>query len=257
MNRICDAFRDKKAFIAYLMAGDPSLEKTGEYILAMQEAGADLIEIGIPFSDPIAEGKVIQRANLRALAEHTTADRLFEMLEGINGKVSVPLVFLTYLNPVIHYGSDRFFRRCRDCGVSGIIIPDMPFEEQAELLDCSEKYGVEIVTLVAPTSDERIERIAKAARGFIYLVSSMGVTGVRSKITTDIPSLVATVKRVSDIPVAVGFGIATPEQAKEYSRVADGVIVGSAIVKIIEEHGGEAAKALDAYVREMKAAVSN
>ena len=257
MSNIYRAFQDKKAFIAFLTAGDPSLDKTREYILAMQEAGADLIEIGIPFSDPIAEGEVIQRASMRGLACGTTTDGIFAMLEGMREEVTVPLVFLTYLNPVFHYGSDRFFARCRECGVSGLIIPDLPFEEQGELREFSDRYDVDLITLVAPTSEERIARIAAAAKGFIYLVSSMGVTGVRSEITTDVPALVRAVKRSSGTPVAVGFGIATPRQAQEFGRVADGVIVGSAIVKIIEEHGADAADALRDYVSGMKAAANS
>jgi len=255
MIKISKAFENKKAFIAYLMGGDPCLSKTGEYILAMQDAGADLVEIGIPFSDPIAEGEVIQRANLRALNQGVTLDGIFDMLMEIKSKITIPLVFLTYLNPVLYYGPGAFFKRCRDSGVSGIIVPDMPFEEQGELAAYAEKFGVEIITLVAPTSHERIDKIASSAKGFIYLVSSMGTTGVRSKITTDITKIVSRIRKASDIPVAVGFGIATRQQAAECAGASDGAIVGSAIVKIIEEYGDNAAKPLYDYVKDMKAGV--
>ena len=258
MNKIQEAFdkkkaEGKKAFISFLTAGDPSLEKTEEYIIEMEKAGAALIEIGIPFSDPIAEGPVIQEANVRALSVPggCTTDAVFDMVERVSAKVSVPLVFLTYLNPVFKYGYDRFCARCKEAGISGLIIPDMPFEEKGELRDIAAGYDVDIISLIAPTSDERIQMIAKEATGYIYLVSSMGVTGVRSEITTDIASIVAKIREVTDTPVAVGFGISNPEQAARYSAMADGVIVGSAIVKIIAAHGAEAAGPVYDYVKEM------
>jgi len=253
MNKIAGAFQNKKAFLSFLTAGDPSLDKTAEYILAMQEAGADLIEIGIPFSDPIAEGEVIQRASLRALEQGVTLDGIFAMLESIRDRITVPLALMGYINSAFAYGYDRFLNRSRACGVSGLIFPDLPFEEQGELLELADSYGISLITLVAPTSRERVTRLAQTARGFLYLVSSLGVTGVRGEITTDIPALVESIKAVTSTPVAVGFGIATPEQAARYAQAADGVIVGSAIVKLIEEHGGNAAPALQSYIRDMKA----
>lgn len=255
MSRVKEAFENKKAFIPFLTAGDPCLEKTAEYILEMEKAGADLIEIGIPFSDPIAEGPVIQEADLRALAAGTTTDRIFDMVHEIRDQVRVPLVFMTYLNPVFHYGYDRFFARCRECGIDGIIIPDLPFEEQGELKPAADKNGVDVITLIAPTSRQRIRKIAKEAEGFLYLVSSMGVTGMRSRISTDLEGMIREIREVSDIPVAVGFGIHTPEQAEKIARIADGVIVGSAVVKMIARHQEHAAKDISGYVRMMKQAV--
>ena len=246
MTKIAEAFQNKKAFIGFLTAGDPSLECTEKFIIKMEEAGAALIEIGIPFSDPIAEGPVIQSANIRALSNPNgcTTDQVFEMVERVSKKVSVPLVFLTYLNPVFKYGYDRFFARCASAGISGIIVPDMPV-----------KHGVDVISLIAPTSKERIAKIAKSATGYIYIVSSMGVTGMRSEITTDLESIVRVVKENTSVPAAIGFGINTPEQAKKYAGIADGVIVGSAIVKIIEKYGENAAEPVYNYVKEMADAV--
>jgi len=257
MNRIKDAFQNKKAFITYLMAGDPNLAATAEYILTAQEAGADLVEIGIPFSDPIAEGEVIQAASVRALSAGTTLNGVFDMVDSIKDKMRIPMVFMTYLNPVFVCGYDRFFGKCAEIGICGIIIPDMPFEEQSEAKTVAAKYGVEVITLVAPTSEKRVAEIARSAEGFIYLVSSMGVTGVRSTITTDLSSIISEIRKHTKIPVSVGFGISTPEQAKYYSDIADGVIVGSAIVRIIGKHGENAKNAVYDYIHEMKQAVGN
>ena len=255
MNKISEAFSGKKAFVAYLMAGDPNLAVSAEYILTAQKAGADLIEIGIPFSDPVAEGEVIEAAGMRALAAGTRLDGVFDMVASIKNQMHVPMVFMTYLNPVYVYGYERFFARCADIGICGIIIPDMPFEEQGEAKAIAKKHGVEVVTLVAPTSKERVREIAQNAEGFLYLVSSMGVTGVRSEITTDLSAIVADIRKAADIPVAIGFGISTPEQAAQYSAVADGVIVGSAIVRIIANHSKNAHQSLYDYIQAMKSAM--
>ena len=252
MNKIKDAFQDKKAFIAYLMAGDPDLQMSAEYILTAQEAGADMVEIGIPFSDPIAEGEVIQAASLRALDAGARLDRIFDMIASIKDKMRVPMVFMTYLNPVFVYGYDRFFSRCEQIGICGIIIPDLPFEEQSEAKEIAGKYGVEVITLIAPTSEKRIAEIARNAEGFIYLVSSMGVTGVRGEITTDLPLIVSEIRKHTAIPVAIGFGISTPEQAAHYSAMADGIIIGSAIVRIIGQHGDKAHQDLAEYIKGIK-----
>lgn len=257
MSKIREAFENKKAFVGFLTAGDPSLEKTEEYIMEMERAGASLIEIGIPFSDPIAEGPVIQDANVRALSAlgGCNTDMVFAMVERVRAKVSVPLVFLTYLNPVFRYGYEAFCKRCKEVGIDGLIIPDMPYEERGELESVAEAYGVDLITLIAPTSRERIQMLAKNAKGYIYLVSSMGVTGVRSEITTDIAEMVEQIRAVSDTPIAVGFGISTPEQARMYSETADGVIVGSAIVKLIAAHGMDAGKPVYEYVKSMVDAI--
>ncbi len=257
MNRIAEAFDKKKAFIPFITAGDPSLEVTEQLLYAMEEAGADLIEIGIPFSDPTAEGVVIQAANERALKAGCTTDRLFDMLEKTVGKIHVPMVFLTYVNPIYTYGKEKFMKRCVQCGISGLIVPDMPYEEKGELKPVCEAYGIQIISLIAPTSQERTSMIAKEAEGYIYCVSSLGVTGVRSEIKTDIKAMVDLVRRATDTPCAVGFGISTPRQAEEMAAVSDGAIVGSAIVKIIEKYGADSIPYVAEYVRKMKNAVKN
>jgi tryptophan synthase alpha chain len=211
-----------------------------------------MVEIGIPFSDPIAEGEVIQAASKRALSAGTRLDGVFDMVASIKDRMHIPMVFMTYLNPVFVYGYSHFFARCVKIGICGVIIPDMPFEEQGEAKMEAGKYGIEIITLVSPTSEKRVSQIARNAEGFIYLVSSMGVTGVRSEITTDLSAIVAKIRVSTDVPVAIGFGISTPEQAKHFSTVADGVIVGSAIVRIIEQYGEKAERALHEYIKEMK-----
>lgn len=253
--KIADAFRKGKAFIPFITAGDPDLESTERFILAMAEAGADMVEIGIPFSDPIAEGVVIQEADIRALQSGTTTDKVFEMTKRLSEKVDIPLVYMTYLNIVYYYGYDRFFRKCQEAGICGIIIPDMPYEEKDECDSIAASYGVEVVSMIAPTSEERIRKIASGARGFIYVVSSMGVTGVRSSITTDLDTILRHIREVSDVPAAIGFGISTPDQAKKMASISDGAIVGSAIVKIIARYGREAEPYVSAYVKEMAEAV--
>ena len=255
MSKIRDAFAHGKAFIAFLTAGDPTAECTVNYILEMEKAGADLIEIGIPFSDPTAEGVVIQEASLRALKGSMTTEGVFQIVEEVRKKSQVPLALMTYLNPVFHYGYEAFFSRCQSLGVDGIIVPDLPFEEKGEAEEVAARFDVDVVSLIAPTSKERIRLIAKEAKGFIYVVSSMGVTGVRGKITTDIAGMVKEIRAVTDTPCAIGFGISTPEQAAEMAGYADGVIVGSAIVKLIEKNGANAEEELYRYVSSMKAAI--
>ena len=256
MSKIAEAFNHGKAFIPFLTAGDPNLEKTEEFILEMERSGADLIEIGIPFSDPIAEGIVIQEADIRALASGTTTDKIFDMVAKVRPQVRIPLVFMTYLNPVFHYGYERFFSRCQEAGIDGIIIPDLPFEEKGELYGIAEAHGVDLISMIAPTSEERIQKIAAEAKGFLYVVSSMGVTGVRSEITTDLGAILENIRKATDVPACVGFGISTPEQAAEIASIADGVIVGSAIVRLAEQYGGHAAEHIGAYVRKMKESVA-
>lgn len=255
MSRISKAFENKKAFIAFVTGGDPNLEITEELIPKMAEAGADLIEIGIPFSDPIAEGVVIQAADERALSAGTTTDKLFDMVKRVREKVDIPLVFMTYMNPVYTYGKEKFANKCVECGIDGVIIPDVPFEEKDEISEICENAGIELISMIAPTSKERINMIASEAKGFLYCVSSLGVTGVRSKITTNIGEMVEQVKKVSNVPCAIGFGIATPEQAYEMASVSDGAIVGSAIVKIIAQHGTDCVQPVCDYVKSMKEAV--
>lgn len=254
MSKIKNAFKDKTAFIGFLTAGDPNLDKTVEFILAMEESGCDLIEIGIPFSDPMAEGVVIQEANVRALKNNVTTDDVFEVIRKVREKSDIPIVFLTYINPVFFYGYDKFFKRCEELAVDGIISPDIPFEEKGEINLIAKKYGVDVISLIAPTSKQRIQMIAEDATGFIYVVSSLGVTGMRSEIKTDLESIINDIREVTDIPVAVGFGINTPKQAENISKFSDGIIVGSAIVKIIEKYGEDATEHLKEYVNVMKRA---
>ena len=254
MSRIANAFKGETAFIGFLTGGDPSCEKTVEFILEMEKSGCDLIEIGIPFSDPMAEGVVIQDANIRALDNNTTTDDIFEIVREVRKKSNIPIVFLTYINPVFFYGYEKFFKKCNEIGVDGIISPDLPFEEKGEIADIAKANDVDVISLIAPTSKQRIQMIAEDASGFIYVVSSLGVTGIRSEIKTDLKSILDDIREVSDLPLAVGFGINTPNQAKEIGKIADGVIVGSAIVKIIEEHGNGATKYLKEYVSSMKSA---
>ena len=254
MSKIANAFKNGTAFIGFLTAGDPTTEKTVEYILAMEEAGCDLIEIGIPFSDPMAEGIVIQDANVRALKHNTTTDDVFDIVREVRKKTDVPLVFLTYINPVFFYGYEKFFKKCNELGVDGIISPDLPFEEKNEIKDIALANDVDVISLIAPTSKQRIQKIASDASGFIYVVSSLGVTGMRSEIKTDLNAILSDIREVCDLPLAVGFGINTPKQAHEIGKIADGVIVGSAIVKIIEEYGENATLTLKEYVSSMKEA---
>lgn len=255
MSKIAQAFQNGKAFIPFLTAGDPTADTTYKCIMEMIRAGADLIEIGIPFSDPTAEGPVIQNANVRALSNGITTDGVFEIVRRVRQESQIPMVFLTYLNPVFHYGYDAFLAKCKELGVDGIICPDLPYEEKHELSDIAVKYDVDIISLIAPTSEARIQQIAKEATGYIYVVSSMGVTGVRSEITTDIGSMVKMIREVTDTPCAVGFGISTPEQAAKMAGLSDGAIVGSAIVKIIAQYGEEAPAKVYEYVKSMKDAL--
>lgn len=254
MNKITirEAFEAGKAFIPFITCGDPSLAVTEELVYAMEEAGADLIELGIPFSDPTAEGPVIQSANERALAGGVTTDKIFEMVSRIREKTSIPLLFMTYANVVFSYGTERFVRTASEIGMNGLILPDVPFEEKEEFDTVCKKYGIELVSLIAPTSHARIAKVAAEAGGFVYCVSSLGVTGVRTSITTDVGAMIKLVKQAKDIPCAVGFGISTPEQAKAMAAKADGVIVGSAIVKLCKQYGEECVPYVKDYVREMK-----
>lgn len=253
--KITEAFSRGKAFIPFVTCGDPSLDVTEKIVNAMVEAGADLIELGIPFSDPTAEGPVIQGANLRALSGGVTTDKVFDMVEKIRKNTDVPMVFMTYANVVFSYGTERFCKRAQEVGMDGLILPDVPYEEKEEFAEVADKYGLDLISLIAPTSHERIATIAKDAEGFVYCVSSLGVTGMRSQITTDIGAMVKLVKAQKDIPCAVGFGVSTPEQAKKMAVQADGVIVGSAIVKLCESYGADCVPYIKEYVKSMKDAI--
>lgn len=254
MGNIQKAFQNGKAFIPFITCGDPDLETTAACVRAMVDAGANLVELGIPFSDPTAEGPVIQEANERALAAGTTTDKVFDLVRDLRRDVHVPMVFMTYANVVFSYGAERFISTCAEIGIDGLILPDVPFEEKDDFAPLCAQYGLDLVSMIAPTSENRIASIAQEASGFIYVVSSLGVTGVRSEIKTDIGSMVQVIRENTDAPCAVGFGISTPEQAAKMASVADGAIVGSAIVKLVAKHGRDAAGPVGEYVREMAAA---
>ena len=255
MSKIKEAFAKGKAFIPFITCGDPDLETTERCVLAAAENGADLIELGIPFSDPTAEGPVIQAANVRALAGGVTTDRIFELVARLRQRLTIPLVFMTYANVVYAYGAERFMAKCEALGVDGLILPDLPFEEKDEFLPVCRAHGVDLISLIAPTSEQRIAMIAREAEGFLYLVSSLGVTGTRSEITTDLASIVRAVRAVTDIPCAIGFGISTPEQARAMADLSDGAIVGSAIIKILAQFGTDAPDRVGDFVRRMKNAL--
>ncbi|MDD4368783.1 MAG: tryptophan synthase subunit alpha [Oscillospiraceae bacterium] len=255
MSNIAQAFAHGKAFIPFITCGDPDLETTAQLVRAMADAGADLIELGIPFSDPTAEGPVIQEANLRALQGGVTTDKIFAMVRTLRASVTIPLVFMTYANVVFSYGSERFIRTCAELGIYGLILPDVPYEEKEEFCPLCRQYGLDLIAMIAPTSEDRIAMIAREASGFIYIVSSLGVTGERRQISTDIKPITAAIRRVSQTPCAVGFGISTPDQASAMAAQADGAIVGSAIVRLIARYGRDAQQPVADYVREMKQAV--
>lgn len=255
MSKIKSAFAHGKAFIPFITCGDPDLETTAAVVRAAVQNGADLIELGIPFSDPTAEGPVIQGANLRALQGGVTTDKIFDLVRELRRDVEIPMVFMTYANVVFSYGAERFISTCRQIGIDGLILPDLPFEEKEEFLPICRKYGIDLISLIAPTSENRIAMIAKEAEGFLYIVSSLGVTGTRSEITTDLASIVEVVRQNTDVPCAIGFGISKPEQAKQMADIADGAIVGSAIIKLLEQYGKDAPDYVGAYVKSMKDAI--
>ena len=255
MSNIAKAFADGKAFIPFITCGDPDMETTAAVVRAAAENGADLIELGIPFSDPTAEGPVIQEANIRALQAGTTTDRVFDLVRELRKDVTVTMVFMTYANVVFSYGAELFISTCSKIGIDGLILPDLPFEEKEEFLPLCQQYGVDLISLIAPTSENRIAMIAREAEGFIYLVSSLGVTGMRSEIKTDLASIVEVIRENTKIPCAIGFGISTPEQARKMAAISDGAIVGSAIIRLLEQHGKDAPQYVGEYVRSMKDAV--
>ena len=257
MSRISQAFAHGKAFIPFLTCGDPDLETTEAAVRALAQAGADLIELGIPFSDPTAEGPVIQAASARALAAGTTTDKVLDLVRRLRREVDTPMVFMTYANVVFSYGTERFLSAAAEAGVDGLILPDVPYEEKEEFAPMCRKYGLTLISLIAPTSEGRIAMIAREAEGFLYCVSSLGVTGTRKEIATDVGRMVAQAKAANPaLPCAVGFGVSTPEQAAAMARVSDGVIVGSAIVELAAQYGREAVPQIRDYAAAMKAAVS-
>lgn len=257
MNKILQAFGHGKAFIPFITCGDPSLKITEQLVYAMEQAGADLIELGIPFSDPTAEGPVIQEANIRALSSGIKTDDVFDLVKSIRKRTQIPMVFMTYANVVFSYGTERFIKKAAELGMDGIILPDIPFEEKADFNNICKKYNLALISMIAPTSQERIRMIAKEADGFLYCVSSLGVTGTRSQITTDIGAMTELVKTETDIPCAVGFGISTPQQAAQMAAFSDGIIVGSAIVKLCGQYGENCVPYVAEYMKSMKEALGN
>ena len=255
MSNIAKAFQNGKAFIPFITCGDPDLVTTAAAVREAVRNGADLIELGIPFSDPTAEGPVIQGANLRALSGGINTDMIFSFVRGLRSDVTVPMVFMTYANVVFSYGAEKFISTCAEIGIDGLILPDIPYEEKEEFLPLCHQYGVDLISLIAPTSENRVGMIAREAEGFIYLVSSLGVTGERSSINTDLSDIVRTIRENTSVPVAVGFGISTPEQARAMASVSDGAIVGSAIVRLLEKHGKDAPEYIGEYVKSMKDAI--
>lgn len=255
MSKIAKAFENGKAFIPFITVGDPDIETTKRAVLAMAQNGADLIELGIPFSDPTAEGPVIQGANIRALSGGVTTDKVFDFVRDVRRDTDIPMVFMTYANVVFSYGAERFISTCKEIGIDGLILPDLPYEEKDEFLPICRAHGVDLISLIAPTSKQRIAKIAKDAEGFLYIVSSLGVTGTRSQITTDLGAIVKVVRENTDIPCAIGFGISTPDQAKRMADISDGAIVGSAIIKLFAKYTAEAPTYIGEYVRSMKEAI--
>lgn len=260
MSNIEAVFKKKKAeghkvFIPFITAGDPYMAATEKFIYALEEAGSDIIELGIPFSDPVADGPVIQRANLRAMANGVHIDKVFNLVETVRKNTQVPLVFLLYANIIYHYGIEKFFYKCQEVGVDGIIVPDVPQEEKEEFDYFARKYHIDFISLVAPTSKTRTKTIVQDATGFLYCVSSLGVTGTREDIQTDLEAMFEEIRKYCLVPTALGFGISNKEQAREIKDYADGVIVGSAIVKIVEEYGDQAEEELIKFVSGIREAL--
>ncbi len=256
MNKLTQAFSNKKAVIGFMTAGDPTFEQSITNILALVEGGADILEIGIPFSDPIAEGPVIQKANIRALGSGMTTDRIFELVKRVREKTDTPICLITYLNPVFKYGYDRFFADCAEAGVDGIFVPDMPFEERPEAAEFAKKHGITIVPLAAPAEEERIKAIAESAEGYIYVASAMSENGLTEQSKSELHAVTETVRKYTDLPTAVWFGIHTAKEAKSVAEIADGVIVESSVVDLVTRHGDKAAPYIAELIESMKIAVN-
>ena len=247
----------KKALITFITAGDPSLDTTEKLVLTMFDNGADIIEIGVPFSDPIAEGTTIQEASLRALSTgETNLDTIFELVKRLRANTDKPLVLMMYINTIFRYGTEKFFKLCKEDGIDGVIVPDLPYEERDEILPYAKANGIIPISMVTPASHERIRAIASQAEGFLYCVSSNGVTGTRSSFSTDFDSFFGEIKKSCKIPAMVGFGISSPEQAKKMSGYCDGGIVGSAVVKIVAQYGKDSAEKVGEFTKSLKEAMN-
>lgn len=260
MNRIDNKFnqlKDKKALITFITAGDPNLETTEKLIIEMEKAGADIIEIGVPFSDPVAEGSIISRASERSLLMGTNLNKIFEMVKRVREKTQIPLLLMLYINSIFKFGKDEFFSLCKKNGIDGVIVPDLPFEERIEIEKEAEKEEIYIINLVAPTSKNRIEKIAKNSKGFLYCVSSLGVTGVRNSFNTNFNEMFDEIKKHSKTKTALGFGISTSEQVKQLKNYADGIIIGSAIVEIIEKYGKNCVLKVVDFIKNIRNSLDN
>ncbi len=256
-NRIDTCFdrlkeENKKALITFITAGDPSIEASEKNVLAMLDNGADIVEIGVAFSDPIAEGPTIQKASLRALEGGVNLDDIFSMVKRLREKTDKPLLLMMYLNTIFRYGTEKFFALCKENQIDGVIVPDMPFEEREEISAEADKNGIYSISLVAPTSKERVKMIADESKGFLYVVSSLGVTGTRKEISTDFETLLEPLNESKTLPACIGFGISDPAQAKRMSAYADGVIIGSAIVNIAEKLGEQAHTKIGEFVKSVR-----
>lgn len=253
MSRIGKKFEElggKSAFIGYITAGDPSIEKTKDLVLALEKGGCDIIELGVPYSDPVADGPVIQLAAQRALDNGATVEKIFSVVRDIRKVSQIPLVFLVYYNTIYATGIEKFMKECIETGIDGLIIPDLPLEEREEVLPYLSK-DIDLIPLVAPNSGDRVEKILENGGGFVYCISSFGVTGTREEFDSSITDYLNEVKKVSEIPLAIGFGISTRKDVETFEKLANGVIVGSALVKVVAETNGDA-KALEEKVRELR-----
>lgn len=262
MNRIDATFQKlqeqgRKALIPFVTAGDAGLDTTEQLVLQLEASGADIIELGVPFSDPIAEGPVIQEASVRSLENGTKLVDIFDLVKRLREKTQIPLLLMLYINSIFGFGTERFFQLCAESGVDGVIVPDLPYEEQDEIQEAADRAGVYSISMVAPTSQERIAMIASAAKGFLYCVSSTGVTGTRKEFTTDFDAFFDTIRQSAHIPCAVGFGISGPEQAKAISAYCDGVIIGSAIVKLVAESGKDCVEPVGHFTASLRKALDS
>lgn len=260
MNRIDKKFNElksqnKKALITYVTAGDPSIDKTEEIIYAKEKGGASVIEIGIPFSDPLADGPVIQNAAQNALENGVKVNQIFKCIENVRENTEIPLVFLVYFNTILAYGVEEFVKECNDVGIDGLIIPDLPYEEQEEIMKYIKGSNVALIPLIAPTSKDRIKDIVKDKNGFVYCISSLGVTGIKDGFYKEVDEFLSSVREYTNLPIAVGFGISTKEDVKRFSRLVDGVIVGSAIVKKVSDSKGNASE-VEELVKELSSGLS-
>lgn len=252
MSKIKSAFENGKALIPFITCGDPDLETTAAAVRAAADNGADLIELGIPFSDPTAEGPVIQAANVRALGGGVTTDKIFALVKEIRQEIKVPMVFMTYANVVFSYGTQRFLTSCQEIGIDGLILPDLPFEEKGEFLTDCRAFDIDLISMIAPASEKRIAMIAKEAEGFLSIVSSSDVISMRNEIKTDLKSIVETVRQNTDIPCVIGLDIETPEQANAMTDISDGLIIGSSVVQLLQQYGKDAPGYIGEYVKKMK-----